>query len=566
MTKFLPVGIQNFKKMITGDFLYVDKTRYIYEMIRPPQGFYFLARPRRFGKSLLVSTLSCLFEGQRDLFKNLWIDQARREWKKYPVVKIDFSRISMTSPEKLEQSLLARIVQLSEAHGIRNSGRLLPDCFATFLTQLAEKYDESVVILADEYDKPLIEHLGKGKTHLSIAKENRDILKQFFGVLKAEDVSAVLRFVFITGISRFARVSIFSDLNNLNDISMQEKYDGIMGYTEAELLCCFESNINQLSEKLNLGKEEVIRKIRDWYDGYRFTNSETSVYNPFSVIKLFDADKFDNYWFETATPSFLINLIKEQDYPVADIENLALSKERFSVYELDDLELEPLLFQTGYITIRHYDDILYHLGYPNREVKTSFLSYLYNRLVRLKDRRLRDTYRRLHVCLNEERTEDFVNAVKSILASIPYVQIANQGEDYYHTVFYLMLSASGISAHTEVLTSHGRADIAVEFDDKVYIIELKCNRSAKQAIRQILKKKYYEKYLEDGRRIWLMGINFDTAKRTISDWQCGSLDDYLPSTGSGAGPWTGLQTPSGSLSLMHMGRPLSLPKGHSIFM
>ncbi|MDM8526333.1 AAA family ATPase [Desulfococcaceae bacterium HSG8] len=527
MQKFLPVGIQDFKTMIEGNFLYIDKTGYIWEMVRPPQGFYFLARPRRFGKSLLVSALGYLFEGRRELFGNLEIDKADREWKAHPVIKTDFSTINMTSPEKLEQSLLSHIHRLAEKHGIKNSIQSLPDCFAAFITRLAEKYNEPVVVLVDEYDKPLIDHLGKGEEHLSIAKENRDILKQFFGVLKGGDVSAALRFVFITGISKFARVSIFSDLNNLNDISMQEKYDSVLGYTDEELLYYFDMNISELSAKLDLSREELVRKIRSRYNGYRFTNRESTVYNPFSVIKLFDSGEFGNYWFETATPSFLINLIREQEYPIADIEHLELSAEDFTVYEVDDLELEPLLFQTGYITIRNYDGILYRLGYPNQEVKTSFLAYLYNHLIRSEDRRLRGIYKRLHTYLKEKKIGDFINAVKSILASIPYTQIANQGEDYYHTVFYLMLSASGVSVHTEVLTSRGRTDIAVEFGDKVYVIELKCNHSSELAIRQILKKKYYEKYLGSGRKIYLMGINFDSHKRTADDWQWGELEEYL---------------------------------------
>ncbi|MCP4110318.1 MAG: hypothetical protein GY749_33150, partial [Desulfobacteraceae bacterium] len=258
-----------------------------------------------------------------------------------------------------------------------------------------------------------------------------------------------------------------------------------------------------------------------------FTALEKRVYNPFSVVRLFEAGEFENFWFETATPSFLVNLIKEQEYPIPDIENLELAKEDFTVYELDNLELEALLFQTGYITIHDFDNTLYRMGYPNQEVKTSFLSYLFRYSARLKDKKLRSAYKRLHICLDEKNIEKFIDIVKSILASIPYVQIAGQGEDYYHTVFYLMLSASGVTVHTEVLTSTGRIDIAVEFDDKVYIIELKCNYSSEKAVQQILDKKYYEKYAETGREIYLMGINFDTEKRSVDDWQWGTLDEYL---------------------------------------
>ncbi len=527
MGNFLPVGVQDFKQMISGDFLYVDKTRYIHEMVRAPQGFYFLSRPRRFGKTLLLSTLEYLFKGCEELFKGLWIEQTSRQWKKRPVIKIDFNQLNSKTPERLEESLLLHIHQLSREHDIDNSIQSLPDCFTRYITQLSKKFNKNVVFLVDEYDKPLIEHLGKGEKHLSIAMENRDVLKQFFGVLKGGDVSAVTRFVFITGISKFSRVSIFSDLNNLNDISMQEKYDCICGYTREELHRYFQNHIEETREKLNLGKKEFLDKIDGWYNGYRFTDRENTIYNPFSVVKLFDAGKFENYWFETATPSFLVNLIKENGYPVIDVEMLKLAKENFTVYELDDLELEPLLFQTGYITIRHFDDILYHLGYPNHEVKTSFLSYLYRNLVRLKDKKLASAYKLLHAHLYEMKIEEFFGIVKSIMASIPYTQIANQGEDYYHTVFYLMLSASGALVQTEVLTNQGRLDSVVEFHDKVFVIELKCNQTSDKAIAQIIQKKYYEKYMQSNRKIYLMGVNFNAEKRTVDDWKCGELEEYL---------------------------------------
>ncbi|MDM8523685.1 AAA family ATPase [Desulfococcaceae bacterium HSG8] len=527
MPKFLPVGIQDFEKMILGDFVYVDKTRYIYDMALPLQGFYFLARPRRFGKSLLVSAFEHLFKGHQELFRGLRIEQSGWHWKPHPVVKTDFSSISYKSPETLETDLALLIQQLTEEHGIKSGQGSLPHRFSALITGLAKKYNEQVVVLIDEYDKPIIEHLGKGETGLDVAKKNRDILKSFFGTLKSGDVSAALRFVFITGISKFARVSIFSDLNNLDDISMQDEYDAVLGYTDDELVSFFSDHIDHLAEKSALGRQEIIKEIRTWYNGYRFTDRETRVYNPFSVTKLFQKKKFKNYWFETATPSFLINLIREKQYPVPDIEALELPPELFTVYDLERLKIEPLLFQTGYITIKHLDDILYHMDYPNQEVKTSFLAYLLDDMIRLEDVRLAGTYKRLHLYLRDGKADEFIHAVRSIFASIPYVQISGQDEAYYHTVFYLMLSASGVTVHTEMLTSRGRMDIAAEFDDKVYIIELKCDHSSEKAVRQILDKKYYEKYTETGREIYLMGINFDTEKRSVDDWQWGELREYL---------------------------------------
>ncbi|MCP4104010.1 MAG: AAA family ATPase, partial [Desulfobacteraceae bacterium] len=249
MSKFLPVGIQDFEKMILGNFVYVDKTQYLYDMAFPLQALYFLARPRRFGKSLLVSSFEHLFKGHRELFRGLRIEQSDWRWKPHPVIKVDFSTIAYDSPEKLRNNLLLHIQKISMEHGIQNTTEFLPYSFSALITGLAKKYNEQVVVLIDEYDKPIIEHLGKGKSALSVAKENRDVLKSFFGVMKGGDVSAALRFVFITGISKFARVSIFSDLNNLNDISMNRKYATLLGYTEEELVSFFSECISQLAHE-----------------------------------------------------------------------------------------------------------------------------------------------------------------------------------------------------------------------------------------------------------------------------------------------------------------------------
>jgi hypothetical protein len=501
MEKFLPIGIQNFERMITGNFYYVDKTRYIYEMVRPSQGFYFLARPRRFGKSLTVSTLDYLFQGRKDLFDNLYIAGVDWEWKQHPVVKIDFNAINFTSSESLNESLLFYLHRIGSEHGIDNAVESLPEAFSLTIIGLFRKYQERVAVLIDEYDKPIIDHLGRGEDHLKTGKENRDRLKQFFGVLKSGEVSAVLRLVFITGISKFARVSIFSDLNNLDDISMQEPYDAFLGYTHEELESCFRDPITRLIARMKTSAETIQKDMQNWYDGYRFTESETQVYNPFSIVNFLKTGKFANYWFETATPTFLLNLIRENAYPVADIENMELPKELITVYDLDYLSLEPLLFQTGYITIKGYADEMYRMGYPNQEVKTSFLSYLLNDFVRIQNLRVMGAYKRLYRLLNEKNADEFIRVVKSIFASIPYTQIANQGEVYYHTVFYLMLSASGVDVDTEVLSNAGRLDMKAEFSDKIYIIELKCDQGPDKAIEQILEKRYYEKYLHSGKGI-----------------------------------------------------------------
>jgi len=518
--KFLPLGIQDFETMRKGNFVYVDKTEYINKLIHPIQAFYFMSRPRRFGKSLLVSTLGYFFEGRRDLFEGLWIaENTDWKWEQHPVVKIDFNQISHETVEKLREGLSYALNDIGENNGIEIKGNLLAENFRELIIELEKRYNSSVVVLVDEYDKPLISHLGKGAAELEIAKQNRDVLKQFFGVLKGQDVSGALRLVFITGVSKFSRVSIFSDLNNLDDLSMQSPFNEMFGYTEDELEQYFRHYIKSMANTLKLSYRECKVQLQTWYNGYRFTEKDEKVYNPFSILNALKNRNFKNYWFETGTPSFLVNLMKENNYPVPEIEHLKLHEHSFTTYDLENLRLEALLFQTGYITITDYDGIFYSLSYPNQEVKTSFADFIYSELVEIRSPSLKDRYRLLAVLLQQQKIDEFIEVVNSILASIPYSHIARQDESYYHTVFYLMLSASGVLVQTEVLTSIGQIDIAVEFSDKVYIIELKCNQAADKAIAQIKERRYSEKYFSSGRDIYLIGINFDTAKRRITDWK-----------------------------------------------
>jgi hypothetical protein len=520
MERFLPLSIQDFEQMITGNFVYVDKTRFVYQMARAPQGYYFLARPRRFGKSLLVSTLKALFSSRKDLFKGLWIEKSAWKWKPHPVVILDFSEVDLTNAEILERSLLFTLDQIAEEHGVQLKAHdLLAKKFVELVMELHKKYQEKVVILVDEYDKPIITHLGKGENGLAIARQNRDLLKSFFGVLKGTNMAARLRLLFITGISKFSKVSIFSDLNNLQDLSMHADYAAIVGYTQEELDTQFHDWTIGLAKAQQTTQEGVMQSLREWYNGHRFTEKDLLVYNPFSIINVLSEKRFKNFWFESATPSFLVNLINEKNISIPAIEHLEVQETAFSTYELENLRPEALLFQTGYVTIHDFDGTLYRLGYPNQEVKTSFLSYMYHSMVDISDTTLKAQFRRLHEYLAKEDIDRFIKTTNAILSSIPYTQVQGQDERFYHTVFYLMLAGSGVPLHTEVLTSKGRMDIAVELKDKVYIVELKCNQSAVEAIKQIREKMYHEKYLQSGRNVFLLGINFDTNERSITDWR-----------------------------------------------
>ncbi len=521
--KKLPLGIQSFETIRENDFLYADKTEIVFKLIEEGM-FYFLARPRRFGKSLLVSTLKCLFEGRRELFEGLWIGQRTDfEWKKHPVVILDFNGISHDSPENLQTGLEERMQNIAQTWGIELKSRLLKEKFKTLILSLRKKAGERVVLLVDEYDKPIIDHLGKGKSVLKTAEENRDVLKSFWGVVKDTDTAPDLRFVFFTGVSKFSRVSIFSELNNLDDITMNDWYAGLPGITEEELERYFDAHLEKFAETRNLSREGLVSRLAEEYDGYRFSESERKVYNPYSLLKSLKYMAFEPYWFETGTPTFLANLLKEREYDLAGIDGMEASKSIFSAWDLDNLKPEALLFQTGYLTIKDVRGELFKLGYPNREVKSAFLEFLLLSYISDAQGSEGSRYRKLRGHLEKEDLRSFFQTVSAIFATIPHSLESKRDEAYFHTLFYLMVSASCARVRNEVMSSRGRIDMLVEFRDKIYLLEFKCGRKASEAIAQIREKGYAEPHLDSGKKIVLVGVNFDPETRNIAQWETVTL-------------------------------------------
>ncbi len=517
--KKLPIGESSFENMRTRDYLYVDKTEYVHHMATEG-AYYFLARPRRFGKSLLLSTLKCLFQGRRELFEGLWIaDHGEWEWEEHPVVVIDFNGIEHDTPANLKLSLEEHLMTVAEESQITLEKSFPAPKLKELIRGLHQKTRMPVAVLIDEYDKPIIGHLGRGREGLDIARANRDILKSFFGVLKEATVVPALRFVFLTGVSRFSKVSIFSELNNLNDISMHDDYADMLGYTQEELEIYFEDYIRLLAEKLGYSENEVEARLARQYDGYRFSERDVLVYNPFSILKAFDHKQLKNYWFQTGTPTFLVDLLQREQYDLPGVEDLQVGRSLFTAFEVDRLRPEALLFQAGYLTIKDVDGRLYTLGYPNQEVKTSFTESLLFAWTGGVEEKINSHVLRLSGHLRDEDWEAFFEAMQAIFASIPYDIETKRDEAYFHTIFYLMMTASGGEAQSSVLTNRGRIDMAVTFADKVYIIEFKCNQSAKAAIKQIREKGYAEKYSGSGKEMILMGINFSTEKRNLAEWQ-----------------------------------------------
>jgi hypothetical protein len=523
MTRKLPVGIQDFEKLRTENYIYVDKTEPLYQMIT--QGdVYFLSRPRRFGKSLLVSTLRAIFRGERHLFQDLWIGQSDYTWEQHPVVWLDMSAVTNASAGLLQQSLSYHLDKIAKQYDVKLSSLSslsVSDRLDELITLLAEN-NKKVVVLIDEYDKPLIDQIH----HPEIALENREILKQFYGIIKAQNANT--RFVLLTGVSKFSKVSVFSGLNNLRDISLSADYATLLGYTQEEIADYFSLEIDRLARKEDLSHSAILDKIKHWYNGYRFSEKEASVYNPFSTLLLFTEQKFSEYWFETATPTFLVKLIQEKQFDVTDIENLVVRKADFSTYEVDELDVLPLLYQTGYLTIKSYDGESgnYELGYPNREVETAFLNSLLAYFSKVSKRVQSVSISKMVVALKKLSFDTFFELFKGFLASIPY-ELYSKGEQFYQTIFYLVFKLAGSEIHTEVHTNQGRIDAVIEGKDNVLIFELKVDKSAREALEQIKVKGYADSYKSAPKAIYLIGINFNSSERNVNDYLVERLEKML---------------------------------------
>ncbi|MDM8528804.1 AAA family ATPase [Anaerolineales bacterium HSG24] len=518
--KKLPVGIYSFEFIRKNNYVYVDKTEHVYRMV--DQGmFYFLSRPRRFGKSLLVTTLLNLFAGRKELFEGLWItEHGDWDWQPHPVILLDFNGIPGQTPEVLREDLSARLKQIATDYEIALTSNSVERQFQELILALYRQTGMPVVILIDEYDKRIIEHIGRGEAALEIGKANRDVLKSFFGVLKDTSIGSALRFVFLTGVSKFSRVSIFSELNNLYDLTMNRNYADMLGYTQAELKYYFQDNINLLAIELDMTVEQVMSKLEQYYNGYRFSEKDVKVYNPFSILCALQEKAFKNYWFETGTPTFLINLLKETGYNLPQMEQLEISQSSFSTFEIDNLIPEAVLFQTGYLTIETViDDSFYTLSYPNQEVRIGFNESLFFAWGEGVRRAISSHVLRLNRYLAKEKLESFFESMTAIFAAIPYDIQTKRDEAYYHTLFYLMMTASGGDAQSSLLTCRGRIDMVISFKDKIYIFEFKCNKSAEVALKQIEDKGYADRYKATCMPVILIGLNFSTEKRNLEEWK-----------------------------------------------
>lgn len=498
MIQKYPVGIQDFEKIRTEHFLYVDKTEFVYQMANMG-GYYFLSRPRRFGKSLFISTLECLFLAKRALFNGLFIEDKWNWEQTSPIIRISFSNIGHKYLG-LKEAIDKRLDDIASEYEIVFSASTIDQKFKELIEKLAASRGK-VVVLIDEYDKPIIDYLGDNTEK---ALENRDVMKVFYSILK--DADPHLKLVFITGVSKFSRVSIFSDLNNLDDITIDYRYAGCCGITEKEL----EDNFK---EELKIFDNQA---LKSWYNGYCW-DLEVSVYNPFSLLSFFTKKRFHNYWFETGTPTFLIKLSKQ--FQMYDFEDKKTTLTHLSSYDIERLQLIPLMFQTGYLTFKSYDEAseIYTLGFPNNEVKKSYLEVLLDAVLEYPNEQgivLVDEIRKALLVGNIDKLESILN---SIFKSLPYELWQRENEHFYHAIIHLTFTLLGVYIQSEVQTSDGRMDALIRLKEYVYCIEFKLDQSADAAVQQIKEKGYLSPFAHEGKKLMAIGINFSSQKKKVEE-------------------------------------------------
>ncbi|MBP5458393.1 MAG: ATP-binding protein [Paludibacteraceae bacterium] len=512
MIKPYPIGRQDFKDIIESGFAYVDKTERMYEMVRNRK-FVFLSRPRRFGKSLLVNTLQQYFEGNKDLFKDLKISKLEKDWIKYPVFRFDMSECKDMDMDGIKASIASTLKIYEDQYGVSCEEKENGLRFKKLIRSVCNLTGRKAVVLIDEYDSPLLAHLHDGKL-----PEVKRILQEFYQQVKVNEQYE--QFVFITGISRFSQVSIFSTLNNLENISMDDKFCDICGITQAELLENFREDIEEFAKEEECSFDEMLQKLKLKYDGYHFSKKKTDVFNPLSVLSAFSKKELKNFWFETATSSYVIDHLKKHNAQILDFESVELFESGFYASYEDVKSVYPLLYQAGYLTIKGYDkeSDVYTISYPNSEVRVSMLEVLMPSWVGCSTDDGKINMQRFYFALKAGRIDEAFELLKEFFLQIPNV-LNNKNEKHFHTVIYVLFRWLGFYTQSEVNTSKGRLDCILFAPKQIFIIEFKVDESAEKALAQINEKGYADPYRTDGRPIVKIGVNFSSEERTIEGWK-----------------------------------------------
>ena len=505
----LPIGIQGFEKIREEGFLYVDKTRQVYEITHTNQ-YYFLSRPRRFGKSLLLSTIKCYYEGKRELFEGLYISTVEKEWKKFPVIYIDLNTEQYDTPEALVKKLNTILCQHESVWGADPSEQTLATRFEGLIRRAHEKTGLRTVILVDEYDKPMLQAIGNAE----LQDAYRATLKGFYGALKSMDEH--IQFAMLTGVTKFGKVSVFSDLNNLMDISMDAEYYDICGITEEELLANFPSQIDRLAEANKLTRDECIARLRKRYDGYHFEETAPGVYNPFSVLNTFKKLKFGSYWFETGTPSYLVQLLQEHDTNLEQMASYETDADTLNSIDITSQNPIPVIFQSGYLTIKGCDAEFgtYRLGFPNDEVAEGFAKYLLPFYTSCRQGSTSFDVKNFVQDVRAGRTELFLERLRSLFADTPY-ELVKDLENHYQNVIWIVAKLMGFYVQAEYRTSRGRIDLVLKTPNYCYVMEFKLDGTAEEALAQINDRNYTLPFELDGQQIIRIGLNFSKEYRNI---------------------------------------------------
>jgi putative lipoic acid-binding regulatory protein len=531
--KELPLGRQDFSEIINEDLLYIDKTERIYNLIKKGK-LYFLSRPRRFGKSLLISMLKEIFQGNKILFQDLWMgQQSDYEFDEFPVLQFTFAKLGH-KVENLEEELINSVERYAKVFQVETEKTSLSTRFTTLVEKISEK-GKPVVLLIDEYDKPIIDFI----VEVDKAKANRKVLRDFFSPLKGLDAGGHLKFLFITGVSKFSRVSLFSDLNNLFDLSKSPLANDLLGITQEELEINFKEHIDFGVEQFKVSKTEFLDVVKNWYNGYSY-DGEVTLYNPFSLLNFFTNYQFDNYWFETGTPTFLVETIKKEYVNPRELEHVEVDNYFFNSFSLEQLDIVGLLYQTGYLTIkeatRSFSGSSYVLGYPNIEVRHSMIYNLAQVYTYKTKSIVSSAMVKMKRGLEKGDFDLFIQQVKIILSDISYhlhprgrtkdrkkakdeEELFKMWEGYFQTIIYLVTSYMDMTVQSEVTKHKGRLDLIAESDDYIYLMEFKLDGTSTDAIEQIKNREYATAYENSDKTVFLVGVNFSKEERNVESWE-----------------------------------------------
>jgi hypothetical protein len=507
-----PIGIQNFTELRRDGYVYVDKTALMYKMVSEGK-YYFLSRPRRFGKSLFLSTLEAYFEGRRELFKGLAVEQLEHDWRQYPVLHLDLNTENYDTREALEWKLNVFLSALEDVYGKNPPERTVGTRFEGIIKRISNHYDERVVILVDEYDKPMLQSLGNEE----LQTYYRNMLKAFYGALKSCD--RYIKFAFLTGVTKFGKVSIFSDLNNLADLSFDNRYVEVCGISEKELHDNFDKAVSLLAEANRMSKDACYIRLKRDFDGYHFSWNTQGIYNPFSVLSTLSSCQFRDYWFETGTPSFLVSQLKKMGYPLENLTTEEISSSALNRIDALDESPLPLLYQSGYLTLKSYDSEFdtYQLGFPNREVEQGFIKYLLPYYAPKTPDKSRFSIIQFVRDVRNGEADGFMRRLADFFANGDY-QVIGDFEKYFQNTLYVFFRLMGFYVEVERHTTDGRMDILMQTPDYIFIIELKVDQTAAEALGQIEEKGYDKPFVNDGRQLFKIGVNFSSRTKQVDGW------------------------------------------------